>query len=97
MKSKNRILNQNNYEFERCTKKQCKMHKLCIKSSERESKSFNSKNSKRTKSMQKFHEFEFKRKSDRKFRSRDAECRQDAKYAKFAERERHEQMRKKII
>ena len=43
MKSKNRDLNHNNYEFEKCTKKQRKMHKLCIKSSERESKSLNSK------------------------------------------------------
>ena len=59
MKSKNRDFNQNNYEFEKCTKKHCKMHKLCIKSSERESKSLNSKNSRRTKSLQKLHEFEF--------------------------------------
>ena len=65
-----------------------KMYKLYTKPSKIESKSIDLKNSRRSKSLQKFYElelefeFEFKRKENKKCRSWDAKCRFCAKYAK---------------
>ena len=88
IKSKESEFYQNNQQFERCVEKQRKMHKLSTKFSKIESKSIDSKNSKRFKLLQRFYklkfefEFEFKRKENRKCRSWDAKCRCCAKYAK---------------
>ena len=71
MKSKNSEFYQNNHQFEKCVEKQRKMHKLCTKPSKIESKSIDSKNSRRSKSLQRFYEFnrefecEFKQKKSK--------------------------------